>query len=388
MFASVTRRHAIGALLAVIIIAAIAGGVTLRAIKKAAAESTGGAGGPAVTLEFIAADITRVEAQPLTRWLPVSGTLQPVNTSTIKAKVSGEIRQVLVREGETVKAGQVLARFDTSDLDARLADRTGTVDASRAQLSLAEKTRQQNHALLKQGFISQNAYDSAESNLSVNRGTLKSVEAQVQLARNALRDAVVVSPLAGIVARRHVQPGEKVNFDSPLFTVVDLGKMELQAMVPANDIPEITPGMPVQLSIDGFNNRAFSGAVERINPMTEAGTRAILVFVQIPNPDASLKGGMFATGRVRLANATSVPTLPTTAIRTEAGLTFVWTIEGGKLLRRSVTLGQRDELTARVELKSELPAGSQVLATRFDNLKEGAPAALRAPTPRKGNGAG
>jgi membrane fusion protein (multidrug efflux system) len=388
MFAGFTRRRAIGALLAAIVIAAIAGGVAFRAIKKAAAESTGGAGGPAVTLEFTAADIARVEAQPLTRWLPVSGTLQPVNQSTVKAKVSGEIRQVLVREGETVKAGQVLARFDTADLDARLADRTGAVEASRAQLALAEKTRAQNHTLLKQGFISQNAYDSAESNLSVNQGTLKSFEAQVQLARNALRDAVVMAPLAGTVAKRHVQPGEKVNFDSPLFTVVDLGKMELQAMVPANDIPEITAGMPVELSIDGFNKRAFTGTVERINPMTEAGTRAILVFVQIPNPDAALKGGMFATGRVRLANATAVPTLPAAAIRTEAGVNFVWTIEGGKLLRRNVTLGQRDEATARVELKSELPTTAQVLATRFDNLKEGGPAVLRAPSPVKGNGAG
>ena len=388
MFARITRRRAIGAMSIAVVVAALAGGVAFRAIKKAAAESTAGPGGPAVTLEFTAADVARVEAQPLTRWLPVSGTLQPVYQSTVKAKVSGEIRQVLVREGETVKAGQVLARCDTADLDAKLADRAGAVQASRAQLALAEKTRQQNHTLLKQGFISQNAYDSAESNMSVNQGTLKSYEAQVQLARNALRDAVVTAPLAGTVAKRHVQPGEKVNFDSPLFTVVDLGKMELQAMVPANDIPEITTGMPVQLSIDGFNDRAFTGTVERINPMTEAGTRAILVFVQIPNPDAALKGGMFATGRVRLANAAAVPTLPATAIRTEAGLNFVWTIESGKLIRRNVTLGRRDEATARVEVKSELPASAQVLAARFDNLKEGAPAVLRAPAPAKANGAG
>jgi RND family efflux transporter MFP subunit len=381
MFASFTRRRAIGALLAVIVIAAIAGGVAFRAIKKAAAESPGGAGGPPVTLEFTAADLVRVEAQPLTRWLPVSGTLQPVDQSTVKAKVSGEIRQVLVREGETVKAGQVLARFDTADLDAKLADRSGALEAGRAQLALAEKTRTQNHALLKQGFISQNAFDSAESNLSVNQGALKSFEAQVQLAKNALRDAVVTAPLAGTVAKRHVQPGEKVNFDSPLFTIVDLDRMELQAMVPANDVPELTAGMPVQLSIDGFNDRSFTGAVERINPMTEAGTRAILVFVRIPNPDAALKGGMFATGRVRLAAVAAVPTLPATAIRNEAGLTYVWTIEGGKLIRRNVALGRRDEATGRVELKSELPAAAQVLAARFDNLKEGAPAVLRMPAP-------
>ncbi len=93
--------------------------------------------------------------------------MQPVNQSTVKAKVSGDVPQVLVREGEAVKAGQVLARLDTADLEAKLTDRIGALEASRAQLALAQKTRTRNHALLKQGFISQNAYDSAESNLSV-----------------------------------------------------------------------------------------------------------------------------------------------------------------------------------------------------------------------------
>ena len=358
------------------------------AAKKAAAEAPGGSAGPPVALEFTPADVARLETRELPRWLPVSGTLQPVNQTTVKAKVSGDIRQVFVREGEAVKAGQVLARLDTADLEAKLTDRIGALEASRAQLALAEKTRTQNRTLLTQGFISQNAYDSAESNLSVTQGTLKSYEAQVQLARNALRDAIVTAPMSGTLAKRHVQPGEKVNFDSPLFTIVDLGKMELQAMVPANDIPEIALDMPVELSIDGFGERSFAGSVERINPMTEAGTRAILVFVQIPNPDTALKGGMFASGRIRLAAGTPVPTLPVAAIRSEAGQTFVWTIEGGKLIRRNVLLGRRDEAAARVEIKSALPPETQVLAARFDNLKDGGPAVLRASPPGKSAGTG
>ena len=80
---------------------------------------------------------------------------------------------------------------------------------------MADKTQATNQALLKQNFISQNAYDNSESSFGVSQGTVKSAEAQVQLARNALRDAVAMSPLAGVVAKRHVQPGEKVAFDSP-----------------------------------------------------------------------------------------------------------------------------------------------------------------------------
>ena len=91
-----------------------------------------------------------------------------------------------------------------------------------------------------------------ESSFNVAQGSMKSAEAQVQIARNALKDAIATAPLNGIVAKRHVQPGEKVAFDSPLVTIVDLRDLELQAMVPAVDVPELSIGKGVELTIDGF----------------------------------------------------------------------------------------------------------------------------------------
>ncbi|TMH05021.1 MAG: efflux RND transporter periplasmic adaptor subunit [Betaproteobacteria bacterium] len=181
---------------------------------------------------------------------------------------------------------------------------------------------------------------------------------------------------------------ECVNFDAPLVTVVDLAQMELQAMVPANDTPALAVGMKVALAIDGFGERRFAGTIERINPTTEAGTRAILVFIHIPNPDAALRGGMFGTGQVILVAGAPVPTLSAVAIRTEAGQTFVWTIENGKLARRIVTVGRRDDSAGRVEIKNALSPGVPVLAAPFDNLKAGAPALVRAATSPKAAGAG
>jgi membrane fusion protein (multidrug efflux system) len=386
MAARFTRRRTLVVLGVFLVLGVLAGSVVLRANRNAA-DSPGGPRSPPVALEFAAADLAYVEPRALTRWLPLSGTLQPVDQTTVKAKVSGEVRQVAVREGEAVRAGQVIARFDTADLEVKLTDRIGALESSRAQLAMAEKTRAQNQQLLKQKFISQNAYDSAESNLSVSQGTLKSNEAQAQLARNALRDAVVTAPLSGIVAKRHVQPGEKVSFDAPLVTIVDLTRMELRAMVPANDIPELVVGMKVDLAIDGFGDRRFTGTIERINPTTEAGTRAITVFIHIPNPDAALRGGMFGTGKVTLAAGAPVPTLPAIAVRTEAGQNFVWTIEKGKLARRIVTVGRRDDTLGRVEIKTSLPPAAPILAAPFDNLKAGAPALVRAPSAPKSAGA-
>lgn len=380
-----SRRGVIGGLVALIVAAAVGGAVALQAARKAEAERSKPKA--SVTLEFGPGDLAGVERRPIARWLPVSGTIQAVRQATVKAKVPGEVRAIGVREGEAVRAGQLIARIDTADLEARLAERNGALESARAQLALAEKTRAMNNRLLAENFISQNAYDGSQSTHDVAVGNVKSAEAQVRLAQNALKDASVAAPLGGIVARRHVQAGEKVAVESPLVTIVDLSDLELAALVPASDVPELAIGMPVELSVDGFGERRFRGAIGRISPATEPGTRAFLVYVTLRNADASLRSGMFATGRVALAASAPAATLPLAAVRTEGGQSFVWTIDGGKLARRFVSTGRRDEEAGIVELTTELPPGTPVLATRFDRVNEGAPAIVRAASPSTNAGA-
>jgi RND family efflux transporter MFP subunit len=373
-----TRRRVIVGLVVLTMIAVLGGAAAFRASKRNAGPDPATAA--PVALQFAPADLAYVESTALARWLPVSGTLQPVYQAVVKAKVAGDLANFTVREGEAVRAGQKIGHVVSADLESRLVDRVGAVESARAQLALAEKTRTMNVRLLNDRFISQNAFDSTESSFNVARGNLKSAEAQVQLAQNALRDADVVAPLSGIVAKRHVQPGEKVAIEAPIVTIVDLQTLEVQAMVPAIDVPELRLGMPVELAVDGFGERRFQGRIERINPSTEPGTRAILVYVGLPNPDATLRSGMFSTGRIGLVASAPAPTLPLAAVRSEAGQSYVWVIDNGKLVRRIVTTGRRDETNGRIEIKTALPAQMPVLAARFDNLKEGAPALVKAPT--------
>ncbi|HEY7903415.1 MAG TPA: efflux RND transporter periplasmic adaptor subunit [Casimicrobiaceae bacterium] len=370
-----TRRRVIGGVIALVIVTALGALVVSRANRQGGAAGPGAHAAPA--MEFTAADLVYASARPMSRFLPVSGTLQPLNQVVVKAKVSGEVKEIAVREGDTVSAGQVIARFDAADLDAKLAERIGALESSRAQLALATKTRAMNVKLLDQKFISQNAFDSSESGFDVASGNVKSAEAQVKLAQIALRDATVQAPQSGMVAKRHVQPGEKVPFDAPLVTIVDLSNLEMQAMVPASDVPELKVGMTVDLGVNGFAERRFAGRIDRINPSTEPGTRAILVYVTLRNPDTLLRGGMFADGRIALTASAPVTTLPMAAVRNEAGLTYVWAIAGGKLAKRVVVVGRRDDDNGLIELKSALPPDLPVLAARFDNLKEGASVLVR-----------
>jgi len=376
----ITWRRAVGAFVVLALVAA--GG--FFAVKGMGARSAAAAKGPdqpAVALEFGAADLTYVSSTPMSRWLPVSGTLMPINQATVKAKVSGEVRQVLVREGDPVRVGQRLAMIDTADLESKLIERQGALESARAQMALAEKTRASNQKLLNEKFISQTAFDGSQSGYDVAKGNVKSIEAQVKLAENALRDAEINAPIAGVVGKRHAQPGEKVAFDAPLVTVLDLSDLELQALVPAIDVPGLAVGMTVELAVDGFGERKFAGRIARINPSTEPGTRAILVYVALRNPDAALRSGMFANGRVALAASEPIASLPQAAVRTEAGQSFIWVIVDGKLARRIVTIGRRDEAAGLIEVRSPLPKSLPVLATRFENLKEGSPALVKAPSP-------
>lgn len=334
------------------------------------------------TLEFSSGDLTMLSNQPVTRSLPVSGTLVAVHQTIVKAKVAVEVRSILVREGDPVRAGQAIARLDTVDLAARLDQSTGARDASRAQYEIAEKNRVTNQSLLERKFISQNAFDNVASLSAANRASLEAADAQVRLAQKALRDATVTAPITGIVAKKYVQVGEKTQVDAPLFSIVDLDSIELQAIVPAGEVGAIEKGMRASLAVDGMPERAFEATVNRINPATEPGTRSIIVFLTVPNQDHLLKSGMFAEGTIRLAAAAPKPALPASAIQSDAGQPVVWTIEGGRLTRRAIVLGVRDDTAGLVEIKSGVPANTPVLASKFDSLKEGAPAvALTAAAP-------
>ncbi|MFA7278975.1 MAG: efflux RND transporter periplasmic adaptor subunit [Sterolibacterium sp.] len=361
--------------LSIFCLALLAGGGTL--IKLRAGKDATAVQKPVITLEFAQSDIAVVQKHELQQVIPLTGNLQAFNQTLVRAKVAGEIKQTLVREGEAVRREQVLARLDTVDFQSRLNEKIANLEGARAQLGLAEKNQQNSRFLLQQKFISQNAYDSSQSNLLVSQASLKSYQAQVDLARNALNDAVVRSPMDGYVAKRHVQPGEKVSQDMPLFSIVDLSRMELQALIPASEIGNVKLGQEATIRIEGNSSKTYSGRVERINPAAEAGSRSIMIYIAINNAERTLRGGMFATGLLNLSKTPPVLAIPISALRGENGQNYVMTLEAGKLAKHFVAIGQTVEQDGLVEIRSGLAESAQVVTSRVDGLKPGAPALIK-----------
>ena len=330
-----------------------------------------------VTLEFTPADIAVVEVRSLTRAIPFSGSLAPVVQTSVKSKVPGEVTRVLVREGEAVREGQLLAQIDTTDLQSRLDAQAAALEEAKSRLKIADKNRANNQQLLRQKFISQNAYDTAESTYEGAGATVRSQEAQLRIARKALDDAAVRAPISGIVATRTVHPGEKVGMDQALFGLVDLARMEIEAPAPASEIPSVKVGQAATFRVDGFGERAFEGRVERINPTAQPGSRAITLYISVANQDGALRGGMFAKGQIVLERGQPGAVIPASAVREESGQPYVFTIEDGKIARRPVKLGAAQELAGLVEVVSGLERGMNVVAARVSGLKAGAPAKMK-----------
>jgi RND family efflux transporter MFP subunit len=322
-------------------------------------------------LEFTQSDVVSLQPKRLSVEVTVPGSVQAVSQATVRAKLSAEIKRVLVREGDRVTAGQAIAEFDTAHLRAQMAERKATLESARAQLAMAERTRESNAQLVKQNFISQNAFDTADKAHQVQLAALAAAKAQLELTELSMTDAVVRSPISGTVSKRHVQPGEKVSFDAPLLSIVDLAQLEVQAQVPISDVTQIRKGMPTHVDVEGIDGRKFEGRVERINPSAEPGTRTINIYVSLANEDSLLKTGMFARVLLTISPEAEVPALPLSAVRTEAAQPFVWVVADQKLARRNIVTGKRDERAQWVEVTSGLAPGEVVLATKFDNLKDG-----------------
>jgi membrane fusion protein, multidrug efflux system len=351
-----------------------AGAVTVHR-RNAKEEAERKAAKPA--LEFTQADIVRLERRRLSVETDLPGTLMAVSQSTVRAKVAAEVKKVLVREGDGVRAGQTIAEFDTAQLKAQLAERMAAVASAKADLATAQRTRDSNAQLLKQAFISQMAYDASEGAFQAKAAAVELAEAQLEQTRISLNDAVVRSPIAGIVAKRHVQPGEKVGFDAPLVQIVDLSDLEVQVQVPLADVAKIALGMPALVEVEGLAGRNFPGKVERINPSAEPGTRSINVYVSLSNENSLLKAGMFARVRITLASEREAVALPVSAVRGDGAQTYVWLINTNRLERRPVTLGARDDRAHLVEILSGVQPTDDVIATKFDNLQHGQPARVK-----------
>ena len=361
-----------------VLLAAIIGAIVWMVMPGSTTATAPTAATETPPLELAAVDVATVAPQTLSRSLALSGSMSPIVQATLKSKVGGEVELVPLREGQDVREGEVIARIDTRNLQAQYDRQVAAVERARADLDLATLNRDKNRVLLDKHYISQNTYEATESAYAGMVANLKLAEADARLAKISLEDAVIRAPFPGTIAKRHVQPGEKVSMDSTIVTLVDLRQMVLEAAVPAADIPAVEIGQPARFKVGGFGAREFAGEVQRINPITADGSRAITIYIAVANPTRALKGGMFAQGALTLEKSEPVLAVPQRAVHEEAGASYVYTLREDKIARTSVKVGATSPGSTFVEIRDGLAEGDRVIVTEISAAQVGQRVLVRA----------
>lgn len=330
---------------------------------------------PPPALEFTASEVVTPSRVTLASQIRFSGPLVAPQTATVRAKAGGTLVTLSVSEGSRVKAGQLIGAIDDTEIGARLAERAAMVESARATLAQAERTHASNQRLADQQFISTTALDQSRAALDTARAQERAARAQMDTVRALSRDTRVTAPIGGIVAKRHAVAGEKVAAEQNIVTIVDLSRLELAGSVATHEVSSLSAGLPVKLEVEGLD-AAVDGRIARIAPAAEPGTRSIGVTIELDNPKETMRAGQYALATVELADGQPRLTVPASALVSSGGEEHVWLLENGTLARRAVTVGRRSARDGRVEILAGVKPDSQVLAARFDNLREGAQASV------------
>lgn len=334
---------------------------------------------PAV--ELAQTDVVRAEVRDLQRGLPVSGTVKAINSALVKARIGGELQGLTVREGDTVQAGQVVARVDATEGRARLKQAQEQADAAQAQIDIARRQFDNNKALVDQGFISRSAVDTALNNLAAAQSTHKAALAAVDMARKGVDDAVLRAPISGVVAQRLAQPGERVSVDTRVIEIVDLGRLELEATLSGADSLEVRVGQSATLQVEG-SSRPIAARVVRINPSAQPGSRSVLAYLALGDT-SGLRQGLFAQGTLVTGSASSLA-VPLAAVRTDKPAPYVQLVDGGRIRHQAVELGARGAAGQESWVAvAGLAAGAMVARGHVGPLREGTLVKFTATPPAK-----
>ena len=327
-------------------------------------------------------DVHTVQVLTLNGSIPISGSLIAQRSAVVKAKVSAELQALHVREGDTVRQGQSLGQLDTQEVGLRRQQAQQQAASAKAIWTNAEQTLRNNQALVQQGFISRQALDTSLSNAASTRATFEAAQAAARLADKAWQDTRILAPLAGQIAQRFVQPGERLNVDARIVEIVDLDSLEWQVPLSPQDVAQVRVDATASLHIEGLPE-PLSARIARINPSATADTRSVMVYLSLPRHPA-LRQGLFGQGQITVDTREGLA-IPASAVSRDSGRDAVLRIDGHRSVRVPVQVGLRasrggDATQPFVEITAGLKAGDRILPDASGTVREGARVTLGAAT--------
>jgi RND family efflux transporter MFP subunit len=379
-------------LLLALLIGAIAAGLARalnkRATQREAAATAAAALQKAPVYDVAAQDVVRVQQLALAQTVAVSGSLKALQSAAIKARAAGEVMGLDKREGDAVRAGEVLARIDSTEAQARVRQAEEQARAAQAQVAIAQRNFDNNQQLVRQGFISATALDTTAGNLAAAQANHRAALAALDIARKGVADTTLRSPLNGQIAARLAQNGERVGVDARLLEVVDLSVFELEAALAPAAAAAVQPGQVASLTVEGLP-QPVPATVTRINPSVQAGSRSVLISLRVPAA-AGMRQGLFAQGQIVTGQRQALA-LPLSAVRNDQPAPYVQLLANGQVAHVGVALGHQGSHQGQAMLVVDgvtaLPEGAPVLRATAGAIRAGTAVSLPGDAPPAAAGA-
>jgi membrane fusion protein, multidrug efflux system len=314
----------------------------------------------ALPVNVEAASVAVVRSARVTAGPRLSGTLQPRDSATIIAEVGGTVSMVNVSEGQMVSRGSVLAVISDETASEAARNAQTAVQSAQTAVTVARRDLDRSTTLAGAGAVPRRDIDVARAQVAQAQSQLAQAQTQLTQARERVGDQRIEAAMSGVVSQKSVSAGDVVAPGSPMFTIVDLGTLQLEASVTSDAVSALQPGAAVDVEVRGFAGERFRGTIMRIAPTVDPATGQVRVYVSIANQGRRLVGGLFAEGTVTTVARLGL-IVPIAAVDETGGSPAVTRIRNGVTERVTVQLGVRNEAEGTVEVLSGLSEGDRVL---------------------------
>ena len=330
---------------------------------------------PDPVLALAAVDVAVAGPATLVQTVAVAGTVDAARQAIVRSRHAGTAIGMVKRAGDTVRAGERLARVDSDELRLRIAERESTIRQTQAQLTVAESARAQQQSLSDRGFISKAAFDAADSSYISARSAFENAKTQMDMAKSALAETQLTAPIAGVISKRSVEPGERIGNEMPVFTIIDPSSLEVVVPIGAERVAELKIGQTAKFQLDS-RGTFINGTLSRIIPTTGSAARTVETRFLLP-ANSGVPAGAFLSGQLQIAQNIAPITIPRVALKTDVNGNYVWVVQDGKAVKKRVKIApDSSDSSPLLPVAEGLVAGASVLTLRGVEPNEGQPVTM------------
>lgn len=315
-------------------------------------------------------DTVHVRAMDVPAVVQAVGTVEADNQTRVAAEVGGRVSGILCDEGCRASAGTAVIQIDPGDYSDEVRSAAAEMSRARATLEADEKLLARYEKLIEAGAIDPQTYENLEAKVESERAAVEQAAAALQTARRDLGKATVRAPFAGTVGKRHVQLGEYVSEQDPLFDLVDAQPVKVRFAVPETHVDEVAVGNPIRFRVRSDTVSSRVADVDYVSPRIDTQTRTFEVTATYSNPDLGVRPGAYADVHLTTSVHEGAPVVPEAAVVTEATENYVYVVRDSVAQRRAVRVGAR--VDGLVEILEGVEPGEVIVVAGHQGLRDGA----------------